>query len=270
MIQSLLLGFILGLFIAFLAWRAGALSPSGAWAATAVGGVIFGLGGLPWAFLLLLFFISSSLWSKAFPRRKDPLSEKYAKGSQRDWGQVLANGGLAASLALAHGWRPDQGWLWIAFAAALATVNADTWATELGVFSPSPPRRITSGAVVERGASGGVTPLGYLAALAGAALIAAAAALLSPPTVPEGKITAAVLLGALAGCTLDSILGATVQAMYYCPGCHKETERHPTHLCGAPTRPLRGWRWLTNDWVNLISSLAGALLATALWMWLVG
>ncbi len=270
MIQSLLLGFSLGLFIAFLAWKAGALSLSGAWAATAVGGLIFGVGGLPWAFLLLLFFVSSSFWSKAFAHRKDPLSEKYAKGSQRDWGQVLANGGLAALLALAHGWLPDQGWLWIAYAAALATVNADTWATELGVFSPSSPRLITSGASIERGTSGGVTLIGYLAALAGAALIAVPAAFLSSPMMGKGNLVAAVILGALAGCTLDSILGATIQAIYYCSSCQKETERHPTHTCGALTHHWRGWGWLNNDWVNFISSLGGAMLAIALWFWLMG
>ena len=45
---------------------------------------------------------------------------------------------------------------------------------------------------------------------------------------------------------VDSILGATVQAMYYCPACEKETER-PIHNCGTRTRPMRGVNWLNND-----------------------
>jgi hypothetical protein len=31
------------------------------------------------------------------------------------------------------------------------------------------------------------------------------------------------------------------------------------------TRPLRGWRWLNNDLVNLWASLAGGLVAVAVW-----
>ena len=64
------------------------------------GGLIFGLGGIPWAVLLLAFFISSSLLSRAFAASKFVLAEKFAKGSRRDYGQVLANGGLGALLAL--------------------------------------------------------------------------------------------------------------------------------------------------------------------------
>ena len=53
---------------------------------------------------------------------------------------------------------------------ALAAVNADTWSTELGVLSSGRPRLITSLKPVEKGTSGGVSLVGTLAALAGAAL----------------------------------------------------------------------------------------------------
>jgi uncharacterized membrane protein len=56
-----------------------------------------------------------------------------------------------------------------------------------------------------------------------------------------------------------------VQSIYICGSCNKETERRPTHTCGSTTRPLRGWRWLDNDWVNFISSAAGAALAVLLY-----
>ncbi len=259
-----LIGISLGALIGYGAYRAGVLARSGAWAAALTGGLIFGLGGLSWAVLLLTFFISSSVLSRAFARRKEELSEKFSKGSRRDYGQVLANGGLGSLLAIFLALQPDQGWQWVAFAGAMAAVNADTWATELGVLSPHNPRLVTNGQVVERGTSGGVTLVGYLAALGGAGIIGVAAAFFTPDTTWISVVGFAVLAG-LAGSTFDSLLGATVQAIYFCPQCQKETERYPVHGCGTETTQKRGWRWLNNDVVNLLCSLAGALAAVAVW-----
>jgi len=258
-----IIGILLGALIGYSAYRAGTLTPSGAWAAALTGGLIFGLGGLSWAVLLLTFFISSSALSRALPSRKEALSEKFSKGSRRDYGQVLANGGLGSLLAIVLVLQPDQSWLWMAFAGAMAAVNADTWATELGVLSPSRPRLITSGRVVERGTSGGVTLVGYLAALGGAGLIGVAAVLFAPVGTWFGFVGIVALAG-LAGSTVDSLLGATLQAIYFCPQCQKETEQHPVHGCGTETTIMRGWRWLNNDMVNLLCSLAGALVAVGL------
>jgi len=263
-LTTFLLGLAAGGLIAILAWKASALNRSGAWAAALTGGLLFGLGGLPWASLLLIFFITSSGLSRAFSRQKATLGEKFAKGSRRDWGQVLANDGLAIPLLAAQFLLTGQLWPWLAYAGAMATVNADTWATELGVLSPNPPRRITDGQRVERGASGGITLLGTLATLGGAALVALPA-ILFIPQLDLGPSLLAVTLGGLAGSLFDSLLGASVQAIYHCPQCQKETERHPVHLCGTPTTQLRGWRWLNNDLVNFISSAFGAAVTLGLW-----
>jgi len=67
------------------------------------------------------------------------------------------------------------------------------------------------------------------------------------------------LLGAL----FDSLLGATVQAIYYCPACQKETERNPVHSCGTETTQIRGWTWLGNDWVNFACGGFGVIVVTA-------
>jgi uncharacterized protein (TIGR00297 family) len=264
------LGFLQGLLIGWLAWRMGALSSSGAWAAAITGGLVFGLGGLEWAVLLLAFFTSSSALSRVFARRKADLAEKYSKGERRDWGQVLANGGVGALLALSSALFSGEVWPWIAYAGAMAAVNADTWATELGVFSPWSPRLITTGKLVERGTSGGVTLHGYLAALAGSALIGGLAVWMGENPLPAGlPLWIAVTLAGVAGSTFDSWLGASLQAIYYCPQCNKETERSPRHTCGTPTVFQHGWRWLNNDWVNFLCSLAGAATAYGLWLWMV-
>ena len=70
-----LVGFVLAVVVAFVARRAHSLSRGGAYAAAVVGTVVFGIGGLPWAILLLAFFISSSALSRAFKKRKAGLEE---------------------------------------------------------------------------------------------------------------------------------------------------------------------------------------------------
>jgi uncharacterized protein (TIGR00297 family) len=259
--MQIALGFLLGVVVSFAAYRAGALSASGAVAASLVGGVIFGFGGIPWATLLLVFFVSSSLLSRAYKRQKSTLKEKFSKGSRRDHAQVLANGGLGSLLVLIHWFAPDQIGLWIAFVGSMAAVNADTWGTELGVLSASPPRLVTSGRKVERGVSGGVTFLGYLASIGGALIIGLCAMLFTP----EALVVVVAVLGGLVGATVDSILGATVQGIFYCSNCGKETESHPLHHCGTETTYLRGWRWLNNDLVNWICSIVGAGIAVGGW-----
>lgn len=264
---QLILGLALALVISLAAYLARSLDRTGAAAAAALGTAIFGLGGFPWAALLLGFFISSSLLSRLFKRRKSAVEEKFSKGSRRDAGQVLANGGIAGVLVIVQAGFPGLPWPWIAAAAALAAANADTWATELGVLSPSQPRLITSGKKVEMGTSGAITRLGTLAALAGALLIGVIAAVFWPSyaalpglaVFPAGLLV--VTLAGLLGSLVDSLLGATLQAIYICPACHKETERYPLHVCGAATTRLRGLPWLNNDWVNAACTISAGLLA---------
>ncbi len=264
---KLLLGFALAAVIAYAAYRARSLSKSGAWGALLTGTLIFGVGGWQWAVLLLGFFISSSLLTRLFGRRKASLNEKFEKGGQRDLAQVLANGGVGALFAALSPFFPASPWTWVGFAASLAAVNADTWATELGVLNPHLPRLITTGKPVERGTSGGVSLYGTLAATAGAGFIALLAVLVTPslfsffsPILLFAFLTLAGLIGAL----FDSLLGATVQAIYRCPQCNKETEKHPLHTCGAQTEQIRGWKWLNNDLVNLGCAWMGAVVGILL------
>lgn len=254
----LLYGFFLALLIASLAYRARSLSQSGAVAAVIVGTAVFGIGGLPWAILLLTFFITSSVLSRMFKKRKQGLNEKYSKGDRRDAGQVFGNGGLALAFVLVHAFFPESGIGWVGFAASLAAVNADTWATELGVLNPTAPRLITDlRKRVEKGTSGGISLVGTFASLAGASVIALPASLLTD----NWSLFPILALAGLAGSLFDSLLGATVQAMYFCPTDKKETEKHPLHTCGTATIHLRGWKWLTNDWVNLACGAIGSMIA---------
>jgi len=185
------------------------LTRRGAAAALAVG--VATTWGFGWRGLLLLlaFFVSSSLLSKAKTRNER---------------QVLANGGVAALAALAGSWA--------AFAGALAAATADTWATEIGRYSRKPPRLITTGKPVAAGTDGGMTLVGTVGGIAGAAFMAALAFLFEP------RVAVAVAVAGVFGMLLDSLLGATVQ--------------------GAV-------RWLDNDAVNLAATLAGAVVAVGAW-----
>ena len=263
MLLQLLLGFLSAALIAFGAYRAHSLSRSGAWGALLEGTIIFGLGGWRWAVLLLAFFISSSALTRLFGKKKASLYEKFDKGGKRDIGQVLANGAVASFFAGLHFFFPAATWTWVACAASLAAVNADTWATELGVLNPSLPRLITSWKPVERGTSGGISLHGTLAATSGAAFIAILGGWLGPAG--RGWVNLEIMLIAgLLGSLFDSILGATVQAMYRCPQCDKETEKHPLHTCGTETVQVRGWSWLNNDMVNLGCALVGGVIGMIL------
>jgi len=260
-------GLILSAGIAALAYRRGALAPSGVVGALLSGTVMFGLGGWEWGLLLIAFFISSSLLSLYRADEKARLAEKFAKGYRRDLGQALANAGVGMVLAIAHLFSGHP-LLYGACAGAMAAVNADTWATEVGVLSRTPPRLITSGRRVEIGASGGVTGLGLVTSLAGAAFIGLFAAAGVWATGGSASSVVSAIIGAtaggLAGSLFDSFLGATVQGIYWCPRCQKETERR-VHRCGTPTILVRGLSWLGNDLVNLLSSVVGALVAAGVW-----
>ena len=254
---------LLTTLITFFAYRRGSLSPSGVLGALFVGTFILGFGGWSWALLLGVFFVTSSILSHFKESEKRAAAEKFDKTHRRDLGQVLANGGVAALVALLSVLAPSPVWFPF-FLGIMATVNADTWATELGTLSPHAPRLITTGRRVEVGASGAVSLLGTVVSLAGGLLIGLTAAIARRER-PTWPIVLIAGLAGLAGSLFDSLLGATVQQVYYCDHCRKETERK-AHKCGRVTRPLRGWSWLNNDLVNLLASLVGGLMALMLWL----
>ncbi len=269
MAYQLLIGFTCGLILSVIAWRLGALSPSGALAASVTGGLIFGLGGLSWAVLLLIFFTTSSFLSAIFKARKAIVEDTYSKGAARDWQQVLANGSLGVFLVILSSQNPSDFWIWVAYGGSIAAVTADTWGTELGVLDPRLPRLISSGAEVPRGTSGAVSLVGSLAAGIGATFIGAATGLIvflrQESYFRIFPVLLSVSFGGICGALVDSLLGSTVQVQYYCPQCRKTTERFPQHTCGVKTQYQRGWRWMTNDLVNLCASITGALFATSIW-----
>lgn len=255
-LDQLAIAFVVSLIIVILALWRGWLSSSGAVGALLVGTMTMGFGGWVWGILLGVFFVSSSALSHFREEQKRQAAEKFEKGSRRDIMQVFANGGLGSIIAVCSAIWPSPVWFWL-FIGVMATVNADTWATELGTLSRKPPRLITSGRVVDVGTSGGVSLLGTTVSFAGGALIGLFAGVL---TGPQGWwfLFVAGGLGGLAGSLCDSLLGATVQRIYWDDVKQKETEKR--HKYGREMQPLRGWGWMNNDVVNLLSSAVGGLV----------
>lgn len=247
--------------IALAAWRFRALSGSGALAAVAVGTVMFACGTLAWYGALVLFFVTATLLSQWRRIGKREAEAGYEKGSRRDAGQVLANGGIAALLCAGQAIWPDSMWGY-AFCGVMGAVTADTWATEIGALSRREPRLIVGWQRAPRGTSGAVSLLGTAGAVLGAAAIGLWMAAFSWSEGRAGEampLLAAAVAGGLAGALADSLLGATVQRMRRCPVCGLIVER-AVH-CRATTEAYRGLRWMNNDAVNAISSAIGGMTA---------
>ncbi|KAJ2340328.1 hypothetical protein GGF43_006440 [Coemansia sp. RSA 2618] len=263
------------------------LSASGALAAAVVGLSTASNDNLLFTAVLLAFFISSSFWTKHQARQKLKLDPAFTKASQRDWRQVLCNGGIGSAISLVYqynfdGRRPEDLsigerrlmtlliWAYIGFYSCCA---ADTWASEIGSLSSDWPVLITTWRVVPPGTNGGISKLGLLSSFAGGALVGLAAdiALWSQyfyafrsgalPRIPY--VTVGSLLGML-GSVIDSLLGATVQASFLV------NKRAVSDLTAAELqerrdiRVISGMDILSNNMVNVVSSACTTAAAVGL------
>ena len=245
--------FTVAALIAAIAHRLRLLTSSGAVAAAMVGGATL-FAGLSWAILLVFFFTTStalSRWRAA--ERHRVVSPLVEKEGPRDAIQVLANGGFFAIAAMLS--TRGDAFTWQAVAAGvIAAATSDTWSTEVGTVAGGTPIGILSGRPVAPGTSGGITIQGTMAALAGAFAAALATTLVGWP-IPLH----AVFAGGIAGSLVDSVLGASVQERRWCQSCGVQTERR-IHSCGTSSVYRGGIRGCDNDVVNLMSTIAGAVI----------
>lgn len=249
--------------VAASARRAGSLTPGGQWAAFFVG-TVAAMAGWPWAALLIAYFVTSTALTRYGREAKAARTVSVLpEAGARNATQVWANGGLYAVLLLL-GAMLEAPVLQLMGLGALAAAAADTWATEIGTLWGGAPRSILTLAEVEPGASGGVTPVGTLASVVAAGLIALAGGLLmgNDPSV-WGADTRVILAAGITGSLADSLLGASIQSKRWCEQCRTWTERR-VHTCQYRTQHARGLRWVTNDTVNLLATIVGALTALAL------
>ena len=253
------------------------LTTSGAFLALIVGFILC-LANFSFFFSLLMFFISSSKATKFRGEVKRGFESDYKAGGERNWLQVLCNGGMALELSLLYlldvgsadlpvDFRSDYraSWLTVAVLGALACCNGDTWASELGsVLTTSQPVLITSLREVPRGTNGGVTLLGLVSSALGGLVVGLAhylgillTSLQSDLTRAPSQLWVIFLggLGGLLGSVVDSLLGATLQFS----GRDRKTGKI-VEVYAEGVEPISGTMILDNHSVNLLSSIITAVI----------
>ena len=191
-----------------------------------------------WFVLLLTFFILGGIFTKYRYRYKESLGLAQSKGGVRTYENVFSNSTAALVLAIAHGIFPEYSTvITYGFLGTVATATGDTLASEIGTTSKQKPHLITTLRPVQTGIDGGVTLLGELAAIGGSAVIGILA--FSFGVVDNAILAVAITVaGGFLGTNFDSVLGATLQ-----------------------NRGL-----LSNSGVNFVSTFAGAMISSGLYL----
>lgn len=276
------LGLLLNLPIGIAAFRKQSLTvPGGILTAGMVGFILFIANYILWG-LLFFFFVSSTILTKFNENSELKINAmQYAeKGGERDSLQVLANGGTALLgsifILLIDGILFDDHLspIFLLIAVSIASSTADTWSTEIGTTSTTDPVWIFNWKKrVPRGTSGGVSLKGTIASLLGSIFVASIYLLIviiSNDFIVDDQLITFVLyiaVGGFLGGLIDTIMGATVQAVFECPSCNKLTEKTKHPRCeNIPTNYTSGWKWLNNDGVNFLSSLMASLIFVSIYI----
>lgn len=225
---------------ALLAYALRVLDAQGAAASGILGAVVAFAGGLGWLVLMAVFTGIAYLATRAGKARKRSLGTQEPRDGERGLGNVVGNGAAPALAALAATFM-DPLAAKLAFAAAVATIAADTLASEVGALAgrarlvtpPWPPR--------PAGSNGAVSWLGQASALAGAAAIGVAAAFLLDFPLILALVPA---VAGFVGSQVDSFLGATLERDFF-----------------HPERPL------SKQDVNFLASLMPALVVLLAVQW---
>jgi len=253
--------------LAVVAYRGKAIDVPGAAAGAVISFVVFLAGGFAWLFVIVAFFVISSILTRYRYDYKQRLGSAQEKGGVRSWPNTLANGLIPGLAAIAEIITHQDVFI-VAFLGSVAAAMSDTVATEIGLLSKSKPRFIVNlRKFVEPGTSGGVTLIGELACLVSAIVITGIGTFLGVINGGYRTVSAAipaVILGAIIATNFDSLLGGTVQGRNRCVVCGARTESLTHH--GEQTVSVTGKRRMDNNAVNLIATLAGAIVSIALFL----
>ncbi len=258
------MGFALSFLIAYGAYLKQSLTTGGAAGATIIGTIIYATTGFYGFSTMILFFLTSSALSHFKRSKKAAVALRFHKTGRRDILQVFANGGIGMIHSVLFYLTNNPVFL-VLLGISFAAASADTWATELGILNKKNPISLRTFRPVAKGTSGAVSFFGTFSSLVGSVVIALFVSLMLALTYNEQlgfnylNIFLLVSLGGFIGSTIDSILGATVQGIYYSDELKGETEK--SEYNGKPTKLIRGFKFVDNDLVNFLSiALASIVL----------
>jgi len=254
-LTNIVIGVAAATVVAILSYKIHFLNGGGSALAFLMGSIIFGFGGWAYTLPILGFFLLSSILSKIGKSKKKKLESTYQKSGVRDFHQALANGGVATVIVLIAFFTKIDA-LYYVYIAALAAATADTWGTELGIFSKTNPVLIINFKEVMPGTSGGISIIGSFASLFGSMVIVFIGCIFYKFNFYQFII---VVLSGFTGSLIDSLIGATVQGQFKCEICGKQTESK-IH-CGDDTTLIHGKYHIDNDFVNIFSISFSSLLA---------
>ena len=195
--------------VAWLGYRAGTVTASGALTGAIIGtaiGVTAGWSG--WA-LLMATFIAASITSRLGIRRKTLLGIAEEHGGRRGPGNAIANTGVALIAALLSAVTLQSDLALLAFVTALAAGGSDTVASEIGKAWGRQTYLVSTLRRVPPGTSGAMSLEGTLAGIVAACVLGGIA--IAVGLVPRNALLA-VVGGATVGSLAESLLGSTLEA----------------------------------------------------------
>ena len=212
------------------------LTPAGYFHAWLLGVLIWGsLGWQGYSVVMFYFLVGSAVTRIGMAQKEaEGIAEKRsgARGPENVWGSALT-GAICAVATLFVG-APYKELLLLGYVASFSTKLSDTTASEVGKAYGKRTFLITTLQPVARGTEGAVSLEGTLAGIAASAAIA---------LLGWGVGTIDLLgvvwcaLAAFVATNIESLIGATLQSK---------------------------WDWMTNEVVNIINTLIGAIVAVLL------
>ncbi len=223
------------------------LTPAGLLHAWFLGVLLWGTLGWQGYIVVMFYFLVGSAVTRIGMKQKEAegIAEKRsgARGPENVWGSALTGALCALAIGIINGGLfpisqspiPNpQSLLLLGFVASFSTKLSDTCASEVGKAYGKSTFLITTLQAVPRGTEGAVSLEGTLAGLVGSAAIAFVGW-------GVGLINifgvAWCLLAAFIATNIESVIGATLQSKY---------------------------TWLTNEVVNILNTLIGAIAAMLL------
>jgi uncharacterized protein (TIGR00297 family) len=204
--RTLALAVIICAAFGYFAYRAKTIDLSGVFTAVLFGVILISFAGVNWFFVVIMFFILGSIFTKFRYSEKEFLGVAQGKQGRRGYMNAFANAGVGIVGSVLYGLTGDI--IFIAlFLGSISTATADTLASEIGVTGGKP-YLITTFRQVQPGTNGGVTVLGELACIFGAVIICGMAFVLG--VAPWYVCLIGVVTGFI-GTNLDSLYGALLE-----------------------------------------------------------